>query len=88
MLGDDPSSNSECASSLYNYAEYVIVWIQYTDHGGLMHVSLDMFRCFKVIELATYAGPKRGEPKEAILSQIIADENVVSFYINTCIIIQ
>ena len=74
MLGDDPSSNSECTSS---YAEYVSVWIQCTDRGGLMHVSLDTFKCFKFIELATYAGLKRGEPKEAILSQIIADENVL-----------
>ena len=74
MLGDDPSSNSECTSS---YAEYVSVWIQCTDCGGLMHISLDTFRCFKFIELATYVGLKRGEPKEAILSQIIADENVL-----------
>jgi len=74
MLGDDPSSNTECTSS---YANYVSVWIKNTDRGGLMHVSLDTYRCFKFIEIATYAALKRGEPKEAVISQIVADENVV-----------
>ena len=74
MLGDDPSSNIECTSS---YAEYISVWIQCTDHGGLKHVSLDTFTCFKFIEIMTYAALKRGEPKEAVISQIIADENII-----------
>jgi len=29
------------------------------------------------IEIETYAALKRGEPKEAVISQIVADENVV-----------
>ena len=61
----------------HNYAEYISVWIQCTDRGGLKHVSLDTFTCFKFIEIMTYAALKRGEPKEAVISQIIADENII-----------
>ena len=74
MLGDNPSSNTECTSP---YANYVSVWFKSTDYGGLMRVSLDTYRCFKFIKIATYAALKRGEPKEAVISQIAADENVV-----------
>jgi len=62
LLSDDPSSNIEHTLS---YADYVSTWIQCTDLGGLMHVSLDTFRCFKFIEIKTF---KKGDHKEAIIS--------------------
>ena len=55
MLGDDPSSYTECTLS---YADSVSVLIKCTDRGGLMHVSLYTFRYFKFIEIVTYAALK------------------------------
>jgi len=41
-----------------------------------MHVSLDTFRCFKFIEIKTFFALKKGDPKEAVIGQIVIDENI------------
>ena len=54
--------------------DYVKVWTKTNGHGGLMHVSLDTFCCFKSIEIITYDLIKKGSTKEEVMSQVT--ENV------------
>ena len=47
------------------------------DRGGLKHVSLDTFNCFKAIELVTYRLISEGRAKDNIISQTFDDPNIV-----------
>ena len=51
--------------------DYVKVWTKTNDRGGLMHVSLDTFRCFKAIEMVTYDLIKKGCTKEEVMGAYI-----------------
>lgn len=72
MLGEDPIS-IEAHST---YMDYVKVWTKANDRGGLTHVSLDTFHCFKVIEMVTYDLIKNGSTKEEVMSKVFITENV------------
>ena len=41
-----------------------------------MHVSLDMFHCFKAIKMVIYDLIKKGSTKEEVMSQVFMTENV------------
>ena len=59
--------------------DYVKVWTETTDSGGLTFVSLDTFQCFKAIEMVTYDLIKRGLTKEEVTSQtfqVFLSENI------------
>ena len=45
MLGEDCHS----VNALSSYDEYVKTWTKFNDRGGLKHVSLYTFNCFKAI---------------------------------------
>ena len=62
--------------------DYVKVWMKTNDRGGLMHVSLDTFRCFKAIEMVTYDLIKKGCTKEEVMSQVT--ENVRFHWMLIC----
>ena len=47
MLGED-SASIEAHST---YMDYVKVWTKVNDHGGLTHVSIGTFHCFKPIKM-------------------------------------
>ena len=72
MLGED-QGNVEAYSS---FMDYVKVWTQTTDRGGLMHVSLDTFRCFSAIELVIYELIKKGRSREEVVGEALNDESV------------
>ena len=75
MLGEDCTSvNTLCSFDAY---DYVKTWISSNDRGGLKHVSLDTFNCFKAIELITYKLISEGHSKDEIVSQTFSNENVV-----------
>ena len=78
MLGEDPGS-IEAHST---YMDYVKVWTTTNDRGGLMHVSLDTFRCFRAIEMVTYDLIKKGCTKEEVMSQVT--ENVRFHWMLIC----
>ena len=78
MLGEDPVS-IEAHST---YMDYVKVWTTTNDRGGLMHVSLDTFRCFRAIEMVTYDLIKKGCTKEEVMSQVT--ENVRFHWMLIC----
>ena len=47
ILGEDYNSvNAQCS-----FNDYIRTWTTTNDRGGLKHVSLDTFNCFKAIEL-------------------------------------
>ena len=56
---------------------YVKTWTKTNDRGGLKHVSLDTFNCFKAIELVTYRLISEDHAKDDIISQTFDDPNVV-----------
>ena len=64
MLGEDPVS-IEAHST---YMNYIKVWIKMNHHGGLMHVSLDTFSCFKAIEMVTCDLIKKSFTKEEVIN--------------------
>ena len=72
MLGED-SANIEASST---YMDYVKVWTETNDRGGLTFISLDTFHCFKAIEMVTYDLIMRGSTKEQVTSQVFVTENV------------
>ena len=78
MLGEDPVS-IEAHST---YMDYVKVWTKTNDRGGLMHVLLDTFRCFKAVEMVTYDLIKKGCTKEEVMSQVT--ENVRFHWMLIC----
>ena len=72
MLGEDQSIiEAHCT-----YMDYVKVWVKTNDRGGLMHVSLDTFHCFKAIEMVIYKFIKRGSTKEEVTTQAFINENI------------
>ena len=73
MLGEDCTS----VNTLCSFDDYVKTWISSNNHGGLKHVSLDTFNCFKAIELITYKLVSEGHSKDEIVSQTFSNENVV-----------
>ena len=62
--------------------DYVKVWTKTNDRGGLMHVSLDTFHCFKAIEMVTYDLIKKGCTNEEVMSQVT--ENVRFHWMLIC----
>ena len=80
MLGEDPVS-IEAHST---YMDYVTVWTKINDRGGLMHVSLNTFHCFKAIEMVTYDLIKKGSTKEEVISQVFATESVRLHWMLIC----
>ena len=73
MLGENCSS----VNALCSFNDYVKIWTKTNDRGGLKHVSLDTFNCFKAIELVTYRLISEGRAKDDIISQTFDDPNVV-----------
>ena len=73
MLGENCTS----VNALCSFDDYVKTWTTSTDRGGLKHVSLDTFNCFKAIELITYKLISEGHSRDEILSQTFTNENVV-----------
>ena len=67
MPGEDPVS-IEAHST---YMDYVTVWTKINDRGGLMHVSLNTFHCFKAIEMVTYDLIKKGSTKEEVIVKFL-----------------
>ena len=65
MLGEDCNS----VNALCSFNEYIKTWTTTNDRGGLKHVSLDTFNCFKAIELITYKLISAGRAKDDIILQ-------------------
>ena len=80
MLGEDHASTESHST----YMDYIKVWTKTNDRGGLMHVSLDTFRCFKAIEIVTYDLIKKGCTKEEVISQTFVDKNVRLHWMQVC----
>jgi len=80
MLGEDQAS-IEAHST---YMDYVKAWVRTNDRGGLMHVSLDTFRCFKAIETVVYKFLKNGATKEEVTTQAFISENVRLHWMLIC----
>jgi len=76
MLGEDERSTEAHTS----YMDYVKVWTQNNDRGGLIHVSMDTFRCFEAIELVTHDLIKQGCTKEEVMSQACINESVRLYF--------
>lgn len=72
MLGEDQVS----IEANTTYMDYIKVWTKINDRGGLIHVSLDTFRCFKAIEIVTYDLISKGSTKEEVITQVFVNENV------------
>ena len=64
--------------------DYVKAWVRTNDRGGLMHVSLDTFRCFKAIETVIYKFLKSGATKEEVTTQAFISENVRLHWMLIC----
>lgn len=73
MLGEDCNS----VNALCSFNDYVKMWTKTNDRGGLKHVSLDTFNCFKAIELVTYKLISEGHTKDEIVLQTFNDSNVI-----------
>ena len=73
MLGEDCSS----INALCSFNEYVKSWTKNNDRGGLKHVSLDTFNCFKAIELISHRLISEGGYKDDVISHTVCDPNVV-----------
>ena len=80
MLGEDQAS-IEAHST---YMDYVKAWVRTNDRGGLMHVSLDTFHCFKAIETVIYKFLKSGATKEEVTTQAFISENVRLHWMLIC----
>ena len=73
LIGEDVGENLSDTST---YLEYIKIWTNNTDRGGLCHVTDDTYRCFLVIESIVYNILKRGELKEEVFSEVVSSENV------------
>ncbi|XP_065884922.1 uncharacterized protein [Dysidea avara] len=73
MLGEDCNSITAIAS----YCEYVKIWLKNNDRGGLKHVSIDTYNCFKAIELVSYKLLIKGHTKNETTLQTLNDPNVI-----------
>ena len=69
IMGDVPEDTS-------SYIDYVKIWTDNNDRGGLRHVSNDMHRCFVAIEKIVYKDIIEGKPKDKVIVDVISDENV------------
>ena len=69
IMGDVPEDTS-------SYIDYVKIWTDNNDGGGLLHVSNDMYRCFVAIEEIVYKNIIEGRPKDKVIVDVISDENV------------
>ena len=74
MLGENQASIETHST----YMDYVKAWVKTNNRGGLMHVSLDTFCCFKAIEMVIYKFLKSGATKEEVITQAFISENVRS----------
>ena len=59
-----------------SYIDYVKIWTNNNDRGGLRHVSNDTYRCFVAIEEIVYKNIIEGEPKNKVMVDVISDDNV------------
>ena len=73
LIGEDVGEN---VSDTSTYLEYIKIWTNNTDRGGLCHVTDDTYRCFLVIESIVYNILKRGGLKEEVFSEVVSSENV------------
>lgn len=73
LIGEDVGEN---VSDTSTYLEYIKIWTNNTDRGGLRHVTDDTYRCFLVIESIVYNILKRGGLKEEVFSEVVSSENV------------
>ena len=73
MLGEDCNS----ITALGSYFEYVKIWLKNIDRGGLKHVSIDTYNCFKAIELVSYKLLVNGHTKDDTTLQTLKDPNIV-----------
>ena len=69
IIGDMPEDSS-------SYIDYVKIWTNNNDRGGLRHVSNDTYRCFVAIEEIVYKNIIEGEPKDKVMVDVISDDNV------------
>ena len=69
-VGDVPDSTD-------SFLDYVKVWTNNIDRGGLSHASNDAYRFFVALETAFYHLLKSGEPKDKIISGIMTNANVL-----------
>ena len=74
MIGED--TVGDMPDSTDSFLDYVKVWTNNTDRGGLSHVSNDAYRIFVALETAFYQ-LKSGGPKDKIISGIINNANVL-----------
>ena len=72
MLGEDQARIRAHST----YVDYVKAWMRTNDHGGLMHMSLDTFHCFKAIEAVIDKFLKSGSTKEEVTTQAFISVNV------------
>ena len=72
MLGENCSN----VNAISSFNEYVQTWTKTNDRGGLKHVSLDTFNCFKAIELVTHRLISEGGLKDNIVSKTFCDPNI------------
>ena len=70
ILGEDCTN----VNTLSSFDDYVKTWISSNDRGGLKHVSLDTFNCFKAIELITYKLISEGHSEDEIVSQTFSNK--------------
>ena len=73
MLREDCNS----ITALGSYCEYVKIKLKNNDRGGLKHVSIDTYNCFKAIELVSYKLLVNGHTKNDATLQTLKDPNVV-----------
>ena len=73
LIGEDVGENLSDTST---YLEYIKIWTNNTDRGGLRHVTDDTYRGFLVIESIVYNILKRGGLKEEVFSEVVSSENV------------
>ena len=73
LIGEDVG---EKLSDTSTYLEYIKIWTNNTDRGGLRHVTDDTYRCLLVIESIVYNILKRGGLKEEVFSEVVSSENV------------
>ena len=74
MVGEDTSGALVQSDT---YLEYVKVWPNNTDRGGLRHASDDTYRFFPAMETRVYELIKSGGNKDKVVSETIDDENLI-----------
>ena len=72
-LGEDCSS----ITPMTTYCEYVKIWLKNNDRGGLKHVFVNTYNCFKAIELISYKLLIQGCTEHETTLQTLHDPSII-----------